>query len=225
MNNLQDEQGSASFLLYRVFAWMSVGVGLSGATAIFVAQNPELLTRYSVVLPFLLIAQLALVVVLSWRIMSLSYPVAQMMFIVYAIMSGATLSVIFTAYTKTSIVQVFFIAASMFATMAIYGAYTKTNLAQFKNLLFMTLWGVLIALLINIFLKSALVDFVTAIVGVLLFAALTAYDIQNIQRLSAYLLARDEDWNKVALLAALQLYLDFINLFLSLLRLFGKRQN
>ena len=225
MHNVQNEQGSISFLLYRVFAWMAFGVGLSGATALFVAQNPALLTRYAAVLPLLLIAQLVVVIVLSWRIMSLSYPVAQMMFALYAIMSGATLSVIFSVYTTASIVQVFFIAASMFATMAIYGAYTKTNLAQFKNLLFMTLFGLVIAMVVNMFLHSSLVDFVTACVGVLLFAALTAYDIQNIQRLGAYLLARNEDLNKIALLGALQLYLDFINLFLSLLRLFGKRQN
>jgi len=225
MNSMQDGQRSISFLLYRVFAWMAVGVGVSGITAIFVAQNPLLLYRYSFVLPLLLIGQLVLVMLLSWRIATLSYSAAKLMFIVYAVMSGATLSVIFQQYTTASIAQVFFIAASMFATMAIYGAYTKTNLAQWRNLLFMTLFGLVIALGVNIFLQSSRLDFIAAIVGVLLFSALTAFDIQNIQRLATSLLAREEDWNKIALLGALQLYLDFINLFLSLLRLFGRRQD
>lgn len=222
---MQDGQRSISFLLYRVFAWMAIGVGLSGVTAIFIAQNPLLLYRYSFVLPLLLIGQFILVIMLSWRIASLNYATAKIMFMVYAVMSGATLSVIFQQYTTTSIAQVFFIAASMFATMALYGAYTKTNLAQWRNLLYMTLFGLVVALLVNIFLQSSRLDFITAIIGVLLFAALTAFDIQNIQRLAASLFAREEDWNKIALIGALQLYLDFINLFLSLLRLFGRRQD
>ncbi len=224
MMNMHDEPRSVSALLYRVFAWMALGVGLSGATALFLAQNPELLHRYAAVWPLLLIGQFVLVLVLSWKIMSLSYPVAQLMFIAYAVMSGATLSVIFEVYTWASIAQVFFIAAAMFAVMALYGAYTKTDLAQWRSLLYMTLFGVVIAMLVNIFLKSAMLDFITAIIGVLLFAALTAFDIQNIQRLAQFMLDRGDDWSKIALIGALQLYLDFINLFLSLLRLFGQQK-
>lgn len=222
--NMHDEPRSVSALLYRVFAWMALGVGLSGATALFIAQNPALLHRYAAVWPLLLIGQFVLVLVLSWKIMSLSYPVAQLMFIAYAVMSGATLSVIFEVYTWASIAQVFFIAAAMFAVMALYGAYTKTDLAQWRSLLYMTLFGVVIAMLVNIFLKSAMLDFITAIIGVLLFAALTAFDIQNIQRLAQFMLDRGDDWSKIALIGALQLYLDFINLFLSLLRLFGQQK-
>lgn len=213
------------YLLYRVFTWMAMGVGLSGITALFVAQNPLLIYRYAFIVPLLLIAQFVLVIMLSWRISTLSYSTARAMFILYAIMNGATLSVIFQHYTIGSIAQVFFIAASMFATMALYGAYTKTDLAQWRNILFMALFGIIIAMVVNFFLHSTRLDFITSIIGVLLFSALTAFDIQNIQRLATTLLAREEDLNKIALIGALQLYLDFINLFLSLLRLFGKRQD
>lgn len=215
----------AQMLLYRVFAWMAAAVGVSGVTAIFVAQNPTILTQYPIALPLLLIGQIVVVLLLSWRIMSLSYGAAQLLFLLYSIMTGATLSFIFAVYTTSSIAQVFFIAASMFATMAIYGAYTKTDLTKYRSILFMTLVGVVIAMLVNIFMRSSAFDFAIAIISVFLFSALTAFDIQNIQKLANYLLARDEDWNKIALLGALQLYLDFVNLFLSLLTLFGKRRD
>lgn len=211
-------------LLYRVFAWMAAAVGLSGVTAVLLAQFPDLMARTMAFWPFLLIAQLGLVILLSWRISSLSYFTAQVLFVIYAVLMGMSLSVIFMVYTTASIAQIFLIAAAMFAFMAIYGAYTRTDLTQYRSLLFMTLIGLVIAGVVNIFLKSSMLDFITAIVGVLLFSALTAFDIQNIQRFGAYLIERGEDWNKVALLGALQLYLDFINLFLSLLRLFGQRK-
>lgn len=220
MNN---ELHQSTYIIYRVFLWMAIAIGIGGIAALFVAQNPILLTRYPFVLPILFIAQLALVLTLTWRLTSLSTTTARMLFLVYSIMNGATLSIVFSVYTTTSIAQVFFISAGMFAGAALYGAYTKTNLAQFQNLLFMTLWGIIIALLVNFFLHNQWLDFIVSIIGVLLFSALTAYDIQNIQRMTTYLIAREEDWNKIALLGALQLYLDFINLFLSLLRLFGKR--
>jgi FtsH-binding integral membrane protein len=215
---------SVKNLLYRVFAWMSAAVGISGLTAIALAQYPDLLAKAIAAWPILLIAQLGIVIILSWRIMTLSYFTAQVLFIIYAVLMGATLSVIFLVYTTQSIAQVFIIAAAMFAAMALYGAYTRTDLAQYRSLLFMTLVGLVIAGLVNIFLKSSMLDFVTAVVGVLLFSALTAFDIQNIQKLAGYLIEQGEDWNKIALLGALQLYLDFINLFLSLLRLFGQRK-
>lgn len=214
----------AHTIFQRIFAFMAAAIAISGVSAIIVAQNPTILTRHAAVLPMLLIAQLVCVIVLSWRIATLSYATAQILFVVYSALSGATLSLIFAVYTTASIIQVFFIAAGMFITMAIYGAYTRTDLTAYRNILYMTLWGVVIAMVVNIFLKSEAVDFLTSIVGVFLFSALTAYDIQSIQQLASYLIARDEDWNKIALLGALKLYLDFVNLFLSLLRLFGRRQ-
>jgi len=224
-NNSEQAVGQGRQILARVFAFMAAAVALSGFTAVAVAQNPEILTRSPWIFPFLMIAQLATVIALSWGISSMSYMTAQLLFIVYSVLTGATLSVIFQVYQLGSIVQIFFIAAAMFGGMAVYGMYTKTDLSRYRSILLMTLFGLIIALLVNIFLRSSMVDMISAGIGVLLFSALTAFDIQNIQRLTASLLVRDEDWQKIALIGALQLYLDFINLFLSLLRLFGKQKN
>lgn len=222
--NVEQFYGAARSLLYRVFAWMSVAVGISGLTALAIAQSRPALMQSPWAFFALFIVQLVIVIVLGQRIATLNYATAQLLFIIYSVASGATLSVIFLVYTTASITQVFFIAAGMFVSMALYGAYTKADLSQWRSLLMMMLWGMLIALIVNIFLKSAAFDFVLAVIGVVLFSLLTAYDIQNIQRMSAYLLARNEDFNKIALLGALQLYLDFVNLFLSLLRIFGKER-
>lgn len=224
MENHETLQYAGQQILYRVFAFMAGAISLSGFTAILFAQRPDLLMRSSFILPLLLIAQLVVVMVLSWRISALSYTTAQALFVGYALLMGATLSLIFQVYTTVSIIQVFFITAGMFGFMALYGAYTRTDLSQYRTLLFMTLVGLIIAGVVNFFLRSPMVDMVTAAIGVLLFSALTAFDIQNIKRLAAVLYARNEDINKIALIGALQLYLDFINLFLSLLRLFGKQR-
>ena len=224
MENGERTYGPAQQLLNRVFAWMTIAVGISGVTALVIAESKSVIMQNPWIFFGLLILQLIIVVVLSSRILSLSYPTAQVLFIGYSILSGATLSLIFAQYTYASIVQVFFIAAGMFGGMAVYGAYTKTDLTQYRSLLTMTLWGLIIAMVVNIFLGSSTLDFITAIIGVLLFSALTAFDIQNIQKLAMYLLGREEDFNKIALIGALQLYLDFINLFLFLLRMSGDRR-
>ena len=214
--------GVAQALMSRVFAWMSVAVGISGVAAVLTAGAQWL---YNPTLFFVLFfIQFGLVIGLSAGITRISYAAAQAMFILYALITGITLSSLFTIYTTASIAQVFFIAASMFAVMAIYGAYTKTDLSRYRSLLTMALIGLVISLVVNIFLKSSTLDFITSAVGVLLFCGLTAFDIQRIQQLATTLFERDEMWNKIALIGALQLYLDLLNLFLSLLNLSGKRK-
>lgn len=223
-DNMSSVDQSNQSILYRVFAWMGVAVGLSGVTAWLLAEYSQTLLLSPWMFFALFLVQMTIVIVLSSQILTLSYAAAQILFVLYAVTTGATLSVLFLVYTIPSLVQTFFIAASMFASMAIYGAYTKTDLSGLRSLLMMTLWGVIIALLVNIFLQSAFLDMITALVGVLLFSLLTAFDIQRISVLVGYLSERREEVRKIALLGALQLYLDFINLFLSLLRLGGNRK-
>lgn len=217
--------GRVRQIMYQVFGWMGFAVGLTGITAYTVANYPPLQqTLLSNPLAFigLLLAQLLVVIVLSFSIMRLSYPAALSLFLFYAVLTGLTLSVIFLVYTTASIVTTLFIAAGMFISMAIYGAVTEADLTAFGSLMGMMLWGLIIAMIVNLFLRSPMVDFVTAIIGVIVFAGLTAFDIQNIKNILLQL--SGEPAQKVALIGALQLYLDFINLFLSLLQLMGRRK-
>lgn len=211
-------------LLYRVFGWMSIAIGISGVTAWLLSAYSQTLMMSPWTFFALFLVQMTIVIVLSSQILTLSYAAAQLLFILYAITTGATLSVLFIVYSLPSLAQTFFIAASMFATMAIYGAYTKTDLSSLRSILMMTLWGLIIALLINLFVQSTFLDMITALVGVVLFSLLTAFDVQNITTLIKFLSDRREEVRKIAIIGALQLYLDFINLFLSLLRFGGKRQ-
>jgi FtsH-binding integral membrane protein len=211
-------------LIHRVFMWMGIALTVTGTSAFFITRSPEIqkavLTKGWLVA--LIVAQLALVVILSFFILKISYSTALFLFILYSGLNGVLLSVIFTIYTTGSIVATFFIAAAMFIAMALYGALTKVDLTSMGSFLMMALWGLIIALIVNLFLGNQLMEFITAFVGVIVFSGLTAFDIQRIKQLSAHLLMQDEKENKVALLGALQLYLDFINIFLSLLRLTGR---
>ncbi len=209
-------------LLSRVFAWMAAAIGLSGVTAYIVAQQMPVLPPFFAIALF--VAQLLIVLALSWRIEALSYRTAQILFITYSMVTGATLSVIFAVYQLSSIANVFFISAGMFGVMALYGMVTKTDLSRYRNLLSMALLGIVLALMVNMFLGSSQFDVVVSVISVFLFCALTAFDIQNIKQLTAGMVANNESWDKIALIGALKLYLDFINIFLSLLRLFGKRR-
>lgn len=149
----------------------------------------------------------------------MSADVAIFMFLLYCFMTGLTLSVIFIAYTMTSIASIFFISAGMFAAMSVYGMVTKQDLSKLGQILIMALFGIIIAGIVNIFFGNQMVDLITSIIGVIIFTGLTAYDTQKIKNMSLAV-TDDESKTKVAILGALNLYLDFINLFLELLRLF-----
>jgi FtsH-binding integral membrane protein len=146
-----------------------------------------------------------------------------MMFILYSVVNGATLSVIFLAYSLASIATVFFITAGTFAAMAFIGYTTKTDLSSMGKIVLMALIGLIIATIVNVFMKSAMFDLILSYVGVLIFVGLTAYDSQKIKQMLLQAPDASEAAQKVALLGALSLYLDFVNLFIYLLRIFGKR--
>lgn len=209
-----------------VYTWMTVALALSGMTAFGVASSPAALRFIfgnSLVFYGLIIAELALVFVFSLKVHQMSVRSASLVFIAYSILNGITMASIFIVYTRTSIFSVFLITAGMFAAMSVYGRVTKTDLRSAGRYLTMALFGVIIASLVNIFLRSSGLDWFLSLVTVGIFVGLTAYDTQK-----AYAIAQRSDgsdmFEKASVVMALELYLDFINIFLSLLRLFGKRE-
>lgn len=220
---------SAAFpaLMRKVYVWMTLALVITGFTAYGVATSPGVLMAIATnkVLFFgLIIAELALVIGLSAAINRLSLSVATLMFVLYSVINGATLSFIFVLYTMSSITSVFFITAGTFAVMAFIGYTTKTDLSSMGKMLFMALIGLVIATVVNLFLKSTGLQLIVSYIGVLVFVGLTAYDSQKIKQMLMATDGAGETAQKLALLGALSLYLDFVNLFLYLLRIFGKRE-
>ncbi len=214
-------------LMRKVYVWMSLALAITGFTAYGVATSPSLMQAiYANQFFFwgLIIAEFALVIGVSAAIDRLSLATATLMFILYSVINGALLSYIFIVYTASSVSTAFFITAGTFAAMALYGYTTKTNLTSWGKLLLMALIGLIIATLVNVFVKSSTFDLILSYVGVLIFVGLTAYDSQKIKQMLLEAPDAGEAAQKVALLGALSLYLDFINLFLYLLRIFGKRE-
>lgn len=216
-----------STLMKNVYWWMTAALCITGLTAWIVSHSAMLLTSlFSNPTPLfvLLIVQLVLVVVLSARIDKMSFTTATVMFIVYSILNGLTLGPLLMLYTQESVAGTFFITAGTFAAMAIIGTFVKKDLSGIGRFMLMALIGLIIASLVNIFLGSSSLYWGITVVGVLVFVALTAYDAQKIK---AMLMLYGDDVNestqKIALMGSLTLYLDFINLFLYLLRIFGKR--
>lgn len=229
-NTFSREQQLASSLAFpilmrKVYVWMSLALVITGFTAFFVASTPSLMSLIfnSGLIWVLMIAELALVWGVSAAINKISLTMATLLFTLYSVLNGATLSIIFFAYTMSSIATVFFITSGTFGAMALYGYFTKKDLTSWGRILFMALIGLIIASLVNIFLKSSGMDLVISYLGVLIFVGLIAYDSQKIKEMMLAAPDAGEGMQKVALLGALSLYLDFINLFIHLLRLFGRR--
>ena len=219
-------QASAA-ILKDVYLWMTSALVISGLTAMLVAGNPTLINAiFSSKFSFIaiILAQLGLVMLISSRINKLSVLTATVLFILYAALTGVTLSSIFLVFTQESITSVFFITAGTFAVVSAFGYITKKDLSSLGNILFMGLIGIIIASVVNWFLHSEMLYWIVSYVGVLIFVGLTAYDTQKIKQMAIeYSDGNFEITKKVALIGALSLYLDFINLFLHLLRIFGKR--
>jgi uncharacterized protein len=218
---------SASFL-QKVFAWMFFGMLLSAGAAFLLLSSPAALTFVlgnDLVYYGLVFLELALVLGLSWLAKKLPYALVALLFIIYSITTGLTLSVIVLSYTLTSIAVVFVITAGIFGAMSLYGFVTKRDLSGIGMVLFMLLIGIVLAGIVNFFLNSSLVSFITSVIGVIVFTGLTAYDVQRIKRIGESPDFSGEDLNKLAIRGALALYLDYINLFLELLSLFGKRRD
>ena len=215
-------------LMRKVYVWMTLALVITGVTAYGVANSPGVISAiYSnqAVMWGLIIAELALVIGISAAINKLSLTTATLLFVLYSAVNGVVLSSIFLIYTASSIASVFFITAGTFAVMAFIGYTTKTDLTSLGKILLMALIGLIIASLVNVFfVKSTGFDLIISYVGVLIFVGLTAYDSQKIKQMLLMAPDAGEGAQKLALLGALSLYLDFINLFLYLLRILGKRE-
>lgn len=220
---------SAQLSLFRqVYLWMAMALVITGFMAMLVAESTTLLSLiFSSKLTFfgLIIAELALVWYLSARIDRISFTTATLMFIIYSLLNGAMLSSVFLLYTASSIASTFFITAGTFGVMCVYGYLTKRDLTSLGNLCLMAVIGLIIAGLVNLFLQSSLMSLIVSGIGVLVFVGLTAYDSQKIKRMLLQEgLEVNDSTRKIALLGSLTLYLDFINLFLYLLRFLGNRR-
>jgi FtsH-binding integral membrane protein len=217
-------------ILRNVYLWMTFGLALTGIVALGIASNPRfVITLVSNPLLFfgIIIAELVLVMYLSGRIQAMSPGAATIAFSAYAALNGVTLSLIFLAYTGTSIASAFFITAGTFGAMSLYAVTTKRDLSGLGYYLTMGLIGIIIASIVNMFLRSPGMEWMISVVGVLVFVGLTAYDTQIIKtwnKEAAYT-ADESLFIRISIMGALKLYLDFINLFLFFLRFFGRRRD
>lgn len=215
-------EGLRTYML-SVYNYMAMALGLTGGVALLVVSSPAVLQVIMPIMWLFILAPIGLVFFLSFRINAIQYSTAQMVFWLYAALNGVAFSVIFLAYTYESIARVFFITAGMFAAMSLYGYTTKKDLTAMGSFLFMGLIGLIIASIVNLFWASSMLQFLVSVAGVIIFTGLTAYDTQSIKE--AYIEGSSmEIAGKRAIFGALRLYLDFINLFLMLLRLLGDRR-
>ena len=228
VSSAQSAQASAvSTLLKSLYLQMAAALTVTGIVAYFLSASPlfwQMLTENSSIIWITIIAQLGLVVWLTARLRSLSMSTATILFILYSVLMGVTMSSIFMVYTMGSIASTFFITAGTFLAMSIIGYTTRIDLSRIGSILLMALIGIIIASVVNIFMHSETLYWIISYAGVLIFVGLTAYDTQEIKGMLAQYGAVDDMGHKYALLGALTLYLDFVNLFLHLLRILGDRR-
>ena len=215
-------------LMRNVYLWMTCGLAMTALTAMIVGRNENWVYTLATSGMYwgLLIAEVVLVIFLSARINKLSFATAGLMFAAYAILNGVTMSIIMLAYTAESIAQAFFVTAGTFGGMSLVGFFIKKDLSAMGRTLMMALIGLIIATLVNIFWQNSMMASILNYAGVIIFVALTAYDTQKIKVMlqQAQYAGISDQTNKLALMGSLTLYLDFINLFLYILRLFGNRK-
>ncbi len=216
-----------SEFIRRVFNWMALGLAATAITALFVVNTGLVssIMRHPFLIMALIVGELGIVIALGAAIGRISSATALLMFFLYAVLTGITLSTIFLIYTKGSIANTFFITGGTFAAMSAYGYVTRRDLTSLGGFLMMGLIGMIIASVVNIFLRSPAFDWIITYAGIAIFIGLTAYDTQTIKAMASAGFAGSEEERKGAILGALRLYLDFINLFLLLLRLFGRRSD
>ena len=215
-------------LMRNVYTWMTCGLAMTALTAMIVGRNENWVYTLATSGMYwgLLIAEVVLVIFLSARINKLSFATAGLMFAAYAILNGVTMSIIMLAYTAESIAQAFFVTAGTFGGMSLVGFFIKKDLSAMGRTLMMALIGLIIATIVNIFWQNSMMASILNYAGVIIFVALTAYDTQKIKVMlqQAQYAGISDQTNKLALMGSLTLYLDFINLFLYILRLFGNRK-
>ena len=225
--SVRSHSGTLASCMVKVYWWMTFALAVSGVAAFIVGTSKGLAKIFYNPPVFIALAvlELAMVIGIGWGIRKLSAATATALFILYATVNGLTLSCIFWVYTMTSIAQVFAITAGTFAAMAVIGSVTKRDLSGLGSFLFMALLGLIIASVVNLFWRNEAMYWICSYVGVLIFVGLTAYDANRVKQM---LLAADpedsETVGKIAVIGALQLYLDFVNLLLYLLRIFGRRR-
>ena len=228
IDELEGRRVAVPALIRKVYTWMALALAITGVTAYGVAISPNLISLiFGSRLMFfgLIVAELAMVIILSARLNKLSLTSATLLFVGYSVLNGVTMSSIFLVFTMSSIASTFFICAATFAAMSAYGAFTKSDLSSMGKLMFMALIGLIIATVVKIFVASSTLDLIISYVGVLVFVGLTAWDTQKIKMMLSQADYMDESAQKVALIGALSLYLDFVNLFLYMLRIFGGRRD
>jgi len=220
-----EAQGRVSAFFTQVYGWMAVALGVSGAVAWYTVSSgllEKIMTTNPGLLNLAMIMELVLVISLSFLLRRLSLPLAGLMFLVYSVLTGFTLSMVFLVYTSASIVSTFLLTSSVFAALALYGLFTNRNLGAWGGFLIMSLFGMVLASLVNLFLKSPMIDWMMTYGGIIIFSGLVAYDNQKLKAMC--LMSAGESLGTLAIFGALSLYLDFINLFLRFLSLFGKRR-
>jgi FtsH-binding integral membrane protein len=221
--HLKRSELAATFMTH-VFGWMAAGLALSGAVAAWVMSSEAVFAGVVGWYLPLIIAELVMVVALSAGLKKMSPTMAAGMFLAYAALNGLTLGVIVAMYTGTSVARVFFITSGTYAAMAAIGATTKRDLTQMGSFLMMGVIAILIAMVVNLFLASSALDWAISVLGALIFAGLTAFDVQRFKALGYMGFSTSREAGQYAIRGALNLYLDFINMFLFLLRLFGDRR-
>lgn len=223
------EVSTFAVLMRNVYTWMTCALMMTGLTAMIVARNADwvmAIATNSVLLWTLLIAELGLVFFISSCLNKISFITAGLLFALYAILNGVTMSFIMLVYTAESIAQAFFVTAATFGGMSLYGYFTKRDLTGIGRVLIMGLWGLIVATLVNLFWHNDTLTSILNYAGVIIFVGLTAYDTQKIKGMltQAQYSGVNDQTNKLALLGSIVLYLDFINLFLKLLSIMGKRK-
>lgn len=222
----------ARTFLSGVFGWMFLAMAITAATAYLFASTQSLVNLMynaetggmSILGWIIMLSPLGLVIWMSAGFQRMSASTMVLVFVLYSLLMGASLSFVFLAFTGASIAKTFVITAGMFGLMAVVGYTTKTDLSKFGSIMFMGLIGLIIASLVNMFMRSPMMDYIISFIGVLVFTGLTAYDVQKLKRIGAQVTEGSESARKVTIMGALTLYLDFINLFLFLLRFFGNRR-
>lgn len=221
-------KSAQAVLMRSVYTWMTLALVITGLTAMYIAKSMTIINmmmQNQFMFFGVIIAEVLLVMYLSARIHKISFTSATLMFIAYSILNGVTLSILFIVYTMSSIATTFFVTAGTFGVMALVGYVTKKDLTRIGSLCTMGVIGLIIAMVVNMFLHNSMMDMVISCIGVLIFVGLTAYDSQKIkQLLGGSDIEVNETTQKIALMGALTLYLDFINLFIYLLRLLGDRK-
>ena len=228
--NSKEQLGIKSYqavFITKVYNWMALALFVTGLVAYFTATTPSLMTAIlgSKILFFgLIIGELALVIYLTRSINKLSRNTAIGAFLLYSVLNGLTMSVIFLAYTSNSIATTFYITAGTFTAMSFYGYTTKRDLTSIGNMAFMALIGIIIASVVNMFLQNEMMYWIISYLGVAIFVGLVAYDTQKLKEIGSRGFVNEDNMEKTSIMGALSLYLDFVNLFLFLLRIFGDRK-